>query len=343
MTGLEQHLTSLMTAQAEQAPDDLGLLSRVQAAGARRTRVRRWTALGAVVATVAGVALGASVLTGGKPAADRFTDPTGFLVDGRGLEYRLPFTPSPLPEEYRLGIPDAIRQDGLLVFTWVGKSGHLVVITVGSAAPASFRPGRETVNGAPAQVGCDRERGVCGVSFLRAPGQFVTINTGRTVQEPLALARNLLEQDLVLRPKIVLGLVPAHGCFLSTPRYTGETNLQSTDRRPSSPCPVIVRVVDSDPSPDVELPAGGAPGVSQTRTRTTVGGYSATLYETTQVLKPGDRRTENFPDGTYITWTVVIHLQDGRYLAVEYVPKRNGWNREELDRFVRAIIIPPKG
>ena len=32
-----------------------------------------------------------------KPGLDRFTDPTGFLVDGRDLAVRLPFTPTYLP------------------------------------------------------------------------------------------------------------------------------------------------------------------------------------------------------------------------------------------------------
>ncbi|HTL24529.1 MAG TPA: hypothetical protein VL281_10910, partial [Mycobacteriales bacterium] len=97
MSTLEQDLADVMAAFAEGAPDDLGLLSRVQAGSRRRTRNRRIgaaVALGGLAAAVAVVAVGPVSV---PRAQNRYADPTGFLVDSRDLQLSFPLTPSYLP------------------------------------------------------------------------------------------------------------------------------------------------------------------------------------------------------------------------------------------------------
>jgi hypothetical protein len=42
---------------------------------------------------------------------------------------------------------------------------------------------------------------------------------------------------------------------------------------------------------------------------------------------------------TVVTWEAVLRLPEGRRLVV-VAPAGGGWDRDALDRFVRAIVIP---
>lgn len=336
MTGLEQHLTGLMTAHAEHAPNDVGLLSRVQAASTRRTRVRRFGALGLAVAIVAGVALGASVLTRGKPQADRFTDPTGFLVDGRNRVASFPLTPTylhpRLSERPSLDPYDAEGRYGSATWRFPkvpGTGAPQDTITLLPTPPREF-PGATSVvvAGRPGHQSQDCSALVCTLTWQRGPAQFaqvyVTSASGGAKDEAYRVAAGLVDKPVVVRPALVLGLVPGRGCGMQMPRGLDDGSAY-TSYFGSNRCAVSAAV---EPLDDQAPPPGGKPVV--------LGGRAGTLREDTL-------RTQRngAPVGAPV-WLARFPLAEGRVLLVT-VPRDSGWNRAELDRFVRAIIVPKRG
>ena len=332
MNDLEQHLTDLMTAHAERSPDDLGLLSRVEAASARRTRVRRFGALGLAVAAVAGVALGATVLTGGKPAADRFSDPTGFLVDGRSRVAQFPLTPGylhpRLSEKVSIEPYDAAGRYGSASWWFPkvpGTGTPQDTITVLPSAPQEF-PGATSVqvNGIAGHESKDCGALVCALTWRRGPAQFVQVlvmsASGGAKQEAYAVAAGLVDKPIVAHQVLVLGLVPAADCVLQMPRRFAD-GTTSTSYIGTGPCAFGASVEVAE--------VGLAPRGRAVH----LGGRDGTLNEESM------RGTRNGKRVLVPVWGAAFPLGNGRQLLLT-VPRSGGWNLEELDRFVGAIILP---
>ncbi len=333
MTDHETRLVDLMTARAQDAPDDLGLLSRVQAASARRTRVRRYGALGAALATVAGVALGASVLTDGKPAADRFADPTGFLVDGRGRVAQFPLTPTylhpRLSDQVSLNPLDAEGVYGSATWQFpkvAGTGAPQDMVTVLPSAPKEF-PGATsvTVNGVPGRQSGDCGALTCTITWERDPQQVVQVYvlaaSGGAKEEAYRVAGGLVDRPIVVRQALVLGLVPDGDCVLQMPRGFRD-GTAATSYNGDSRCRVgaVLEAVDTGPA----RPAGEA---------VVLGVRSGTLRETSIT------ETRNGVPTMLPFWSVSFPVGDDRVLEVT-VPRDSGWTRKALDRFVGAIELP---
>jgi hypothetical protein len=316
MTTLEQALTDTFAGLADEAPHDLGLLSRVQAATSRRTRARRLSYVVSSLAAVALVAVGITAMPFGEARADRFTDPTGFLVDNRGAEQRLPFTPTYFPA-------GASRIPQLDVFPTHGEAKYLFggpVVTIRYAESYGItRLSNETsVDGIQAFEQCNAS--VCVLEWYRHPGQHVEISADLPLAELHRIAEGLTDTPLVVKPTVVLGLLPAEGCHLNAPLPNGTTY---NDVDGSAACPVSVEVVPKGGT--VNAPSSGSHSVVASRAR--IGDYDGTLSEL------GDAA------GARAFWYAVLDVPDGRKLVVT-TPSDGRWDRDELDRFVRAIVLP---
>jgi|GEM_PF-6288867 len=311
MTSLDQALTETFAAVAQQAPDDLGLLSRVQVATKRRTRSRRVVVLaGGLAAATAVVAVGLNVLPGGRTHADRFADPTGFLVDNRSAERAFPFTLSYLPAGVT-GDPmlDVYNNYGYAEFEPGG-----VRISY-AAAPGSAKGIATTVDGKPGRLSCGGA-GPCLLSWRRSATTYVTVQTDSTEAETRRIAEGLRDEPIIQKPKVVLGLLPAVGCHLSL------ITSSSTVYNPidgGQACPVSVEVLSRG---DAETSVGPVTVIADPAT---IGGYTGKLVGYASDI-------EQF-------WQATLDLGGGRRLVVR-APQGHGWDRGELDRFVRAIIVP---
>lgn len=338
MSTLEQDLTQAMTRYAEGAPDDLGLLSRVQAGSRRRTRNRRvGLVLGAAAAVVAVVAVTTSPF-GLPKAQSQYADPTGFLVDSRDLALRFPLTPSYLPPGLgdRPPLIEETGHHGSAQYL-LGSSSGVQVAIYHSEKPIAQQGTATTVDGRTATQWCDT-RG-CNLAWQRGPSFYVMVwATGpgsAAAGLPVArqVAESLRDEPIVHRPTLVLGLTPAEGCMLVDPHGL-RTSMNPVDLQGArATCPVTAAVYTTEEA----AAAGFADRVGEP---TSVGGYQGWLQERDSSLpvRRGDPSaapsTETLP-----LWVAVLELRDGRRLAVS-TPRTGGWNREALDRFVRAIIVP---
>jgi len=311
MTSLDQALTETFAGVAQGAPDDFGLLSRVQVATKRRTRSRRVVVLaGGLAAATAVVAVGLNILPGGRTHADRFADPTGFLVDNRSAEKAFPFTPSYLPADVT-GDPmlDVYNNYGYADFVPGG-----VAISY-AAAPGSAKGIATTVDGKPGRLSCGGA-GPCLLSWRRSATVHVTVQTDSTEAETRRIAEGLRDEPIIQKPKIVLGLLPAFGCHLSL------ITSSSTVYNPidgGQACPVSVEVLSRG---DAETSVGPVTVIDDPAT---IGGYTGKLV--------------GYASDTEQFWQATLDLGGGRRLVVR-APQGHGWDRGELDRFVRAIIVP---
>ena len=198
-----------------------------------------------------------------------------------------------------------------------GSAG--VTVTVATSLPAALVPGAEKVEGVLAQVTC-RSHNECSVLWRRPAGEYVTVLLERTggrdqpalfQAEALKVARGLQATPLRQPPTVVLGLLPP-SCRIA--RADPET----------------MALIASGPNPlhlcDVSVSLGKSVEPDGYRFKdATLGGRKARIAE-------GQSGAMRF-------WLVGIALPDGRTLGVQ-VPQGNGWNRAELDRFVRAIVLP---
>ena len=336
MSTLEQDLTEAMAAFAEGAPDDLGLLSRVQAGSRRRTRNRRIGAavgIGALAAAVALVAVGPVSVS---RAQNRYADPTGFLVDSRDLALRFPLTPTylPPPGAYSSPLLEETGHYGTAHYMF-GTSVQYQVYVNHAEQPFDVTGSPTTVHGSPGTRRCDANS--CAVTWQRAPGLFVEVLVSPvTADAPVfaqQVAAGLTDTPIVHRPRLVLGLTPKHGCVLEDPVGL-RTSMNPIDLpEAAATCPVEVSVL----SPQEAAQNGYRDGVGQ---RVHVGGYAGWLQE----LDPGTNETRGDPTVTQRyahQWLAVLELQDGRRLVV-LTPRTGGWNRTELDRFVKAVIVPAR-
>jgi hypothetical protein len=333
MSTLEQDLADVMASFAEGAPDDLGLLSRVQAGSRRRTRDRRIGAavgIGALAAAVAVVAVGPVSV---PHAQNRYADPTGFLVDSRDLELRFPLAPGFLPDGLD---PDPQLEEtghyGTASYQFGGRSGLQLRISHYDTAPP-VRGAAATVDGKPAALSCSEI--ACSLAWQRREGLYVVVSVTAPGGDPTRLAQQVAEgltdTPIVHRPRLVLGLTPAKGCLLNDP--VGLRTLLNPVDLPedAATCPVDVSVLTKQ-----EAAQGGyADGVGEP---VHVGGYPGWLQE----LDPGVNETHGDPAVVQRfahQWLAVLQLRDGRRLVV-LTPRTGGWDRDELDRFVRAIVVP---
>jgi hypothetical protein len=320
MSTLEQDLADVMASFAEGAPDDLGLLSRVQAGSRRRTRNRRVGAavgIGAVAAAVAVVAVGPVSI---PRAQNRYADPTGFLVDSRDLELRFPLTPSFLPPG--LDVTPRLEETGhygTASYLLGGQGGVQVRVSHYETQPA-VRGAETTVDGEPAAISCTDTQ--CSLGWQRRPGLYVVVAVNAPGGDPSSLAHQVAEglrdEPIVHRPRLVLGLTPAKGCLLNDPVGLSTTMNPVDLAGTRQACPVSAAVY----RPDELGQAGFAEGTGKA---TTVGGYDGWLSE----------------QGRPATWVAVLELRDGRRLVVQ-TPSSAPWNRAALDRFVRAVIVPAR-
>ena len=311
MTSIEQVLADIYAAVALEAPDDLGLLSRVQVASLRRSRSRHLGAVVVALTAVTAVAVGASVLPGGTSHANRFADPTGFLVDNRDAASTFPLTPSYLPS----GAKMAPQLD---VYTNYGEANYLDVgVDIRYASTPSGVTGTPTTfGGKPGQLSCPRPGDACRLSWQRSPGTYVTVQSDLSEAETRRIAQGLRDQPIVQKPKIVFGLLPATGCHL-TQIIPNSTVYNPIDG--GQACPVSVQVLQRN---EPEHPVGPSQVIERSAS---IGGYSGKL------IAQQDQARQY--------WQAILALPDGRRLVVN-TPQGHGWNRNELDRFVRAIIVP---
>jgi hypothetical protein len=333
MSTLEQDLADVMAAFAEGAPDDLGLLTRVQAGSRRRTRNRRIGAavgIGALAAAVAVVAVGPVSV---PRAQNRYADPTGFLVDSRDLALRFPLTPSYLPpglaptplleETGHFGTAEYLRGDG---------ARHQVYVSHAERAyPADGSP--TAVSGRPATQKCDDNQ--CSLTWQRAPELFVMVVVTPATSDTAAIAHQVAEgltdTPVVHRPLLVLGLTPAKGCVLNDPVGLS-TSMNPIDLPDdAATCPVNASVHSKEEAAQAGFPDAAGE-------RVTVGGYAGWLQERDPVVNETHGDAAVTPTASH-QWLAVLELRDGRRLVV-LTPRTGGWDREELDRFVRAIIVP---
>lgn len=316
MTTLEQALTDTFAGLADEAPHDLGLLSRVQAATSRRTRARRLSYVVSSLAAVALVAVGLTAMPFGEAKADRFTDPTGFLVDNRGAEQRFPFTPSYLPSTVTGSVSlDVYERYGDA--RYVGGAQLFLSFRLDSDQQALGDP--VTVNGRPGVARC--AGGSCYVEWQRKPQQYVTVASSSLSQEEvLRIAEGLKDDPMVQRPRIVVGLLPPDGCHLN-PVQPDVTSFNPVDSQKT--CPVVVQLAATG---STVPPTGNAATVLESSAR--IGGYTGKLSELVDASLGG----RHF-------FYAELAVPDGRTLVVT-TPSDGRWDRDELDRFVRAIVLP---
>lgn len=309
MSAVEQDLTQVLHAYAELAPDDLGLLSRVQVASSRRRRRRGIAVVVAAVASVVAVAAGV-VSVPHREASDRFADPTGFLVDGRESYPKLPVSPSFLPPG-TTGKADVYGNGTYGEARWI--LGTPVTLQVSAEKSSLDR--------------CDARE--CALNVEHRPGQWVMVNvlTVTTGDDARALAQQVLDglRDEVLedRPEVLLGLVPAGDCRpqQGVLRSTSISPSGPPERMASSPCFAGVQLFGPD---EADRPRDG------NGEEVVLGGYEGWLVET-DIRRAGGLLVPG--------WNAVLKTRDGGRLLVS-TPRVNGWDREELDRFVRAVILP---
>jgi hypothetical protein len=333
MSTLEQDLTQAMAAFAEGAPDDLGLLSRVQAGSRRRTRNRRIgvaVGIGALAAAVAVVAVGPVSV---PRAQNRYADPTGFLVDSRDLELRFPLTPTYLPPgQYSSPVLEETGHYGSAEYLLGNSVRYQVYVNHAEHAfPSLGSP--TTVSGKPGTRACDANS--CSVTWQRTSRMFVLVVVSPASPEAGVFAQQvadgLTDTPIVHHPRLVLGLTPKQGCLLDDPIGL-RTSMNPVDLPDdAATCPVAASLLTKEEAAQ----NGYHDGVGQP---VHVGGYPGWL----QQLDPGINETRGDP--TVVQryahqWQAVLELQDGRRLVV-LTPRTGGWDRDELDRFVKAIIVP---
>jgi hypothetical protein len=98
-------------------------------------------------------------------------------------------------------------------------------------------------------------------------------------------------------------------------------------------CPVEASVYTTQDATE----AGYADAVGEP---VTVGGYPGWLQERDPVVNETHGDAAVTPVTSH-QWLAVLRLRDGRRLVV-VTPRTGGWDRTELDRFVRAIIVPTR-
>lgn len=325
MSSLEQDLTELFTTVAGQAPDDPALLGKVRA-GTRRRALRRRT--GAALAAVAVLAGGALVATSlpSRGTASRYADPSGFLVDGRGLSLTFPLSPSYLPAGLAARTPRLRASGGVDEASWdcgvcMAPMPAQVVVYVGSSPDVLGPPGSPTTVGPrPASVTCLSSDRRCDLSWKRAPGQYVRVqgvNQAASIAALRRVAEGLRNEPVVHRPRLVLGLVPRAGCRLES----------ATDRRTElvgdsleTACNVRVDLLTPQDLASGQHHDGEGEPV-------TLGGHRGFL------------RTSNQGLSVAPSLEALLDAGGGSHLLVT-VPDGHGWDRIELDRFVAAIGLP---
>lgn len=311
MSALEEDLTSMMTTYADGAPHDFGLLSRVQAQSARRTRARRLGVV-ATAAGLAGVLVVASQLTPShRSSLSVATDPSAFFTSGTELEIRFPFTvPSPPP-----GNKLITAGEGQVTLSYTSNDTSLEVsvgrhpVVTPLEAPANRSTA--TVHGRPATVDC--APGVCHVSWRAATGENVLLSLrdyGASAPRPAALGRaqELQHREQVVRPVLAPGLVPK-GCALAF------ADADSTLLYGEPQCDVAVTLATAT------VRHRGRP--------VTIAGYR------------GDYRDRGAVGSDMATPADLVELDlgSGRLLELR-LPDGAPWNDSLLEAFVKAVRLP---
>ena len=196
-------------------------------------------------------------------------------------------------------------------------------------APREFpRATSVRVNGLPGRQSGDCSTLTCTLTWQRRPGQvlqvFVRAASGGAKEEVYKVAAGLVDRPIVVKQVLVLGLVPDADCILQMPRSFSD-GTASTSYVGESPCGFGASV--EPVGVGSALPGGRA---------VVLGDRAGTLQEITR------RETHNGVPMQIRMWAARFPLGDSRVLLLG-VPRDGGWTMPELDRFVRAIIVPRKG
>lgn len=361
MSTLEHEIAAALHGGADKAPDDLGLLGRVQAVSRLRARRRRLAGVTCAVLAVSGIGVGVGLREPARTPVPPSVEPTaaptpagGFLVDGSELARRirvsagyLPPELDPTPQLYTVELDGYGEASWFMGATKAITDPPQVVLKVSRHRPADLPRGEHVdVLGVAGERVCSGAAGArdavqtpdkeCTVSWKKSPQEWVTVRVtsyfGATGPIAERIAGGVRDEDMVVRPFIVLGLVP-RGCVLRQPQRDA-TVLESPDGG-SSPCDVDVHLVAP----------GDVPFVMVKGDPVTLGGYRGVLgHETLTSSFQGSHPVGVAPPAATTTSRDVIEMSldigDGRRLVVTVadVPQ---WSTAELDRFVGAIVLPP--
>jgi hypothetical protein len=230
MNALEQELTDGFARIAQDAPHDLGLLSRVQARMSRRRRGRRYAAAFVAAAVVGVVAVAASVLPGPHKAALKYDkSPEAYFV-AHTTDLTFPFTPTTLTPGAKMPPVVTVAEGGRLRLVWYPDGNGTqddLDIAVSSAAmsedPQHLSGGVEhqvvTVRGEQGLLACSDIYN-CALSWHDAQGSFVRIvYLGSSLEQAtarlLAVAEGLQVKPHATRLMLRVGLIPT-GCTVKS-------------------------------------------------------------------------------------------------------------------------------
>lgn len=231
MSALEQDLRATLAAVAEEAPSDLGLLSRVSSRALHRSRVRSIAAATAVAGGVAAAVVAMSLHGGRSSTLDYAHDPGSFFVAGPG-PVSFPLTPGYLP-------PGIEAQPAVLERTPAGSSltywpqdggvqGNLQVVV--SASRPGVEPQRQSttrptthtgvsVHGRPGVLSCDLAAITCRLTYQQGDGHWVRVDragdrAATVAGETIAVADGLRDAPLQPTGQLRVGKAP-RGCSVS--------------------------------------------------------------------------------------------------------------------------------
>jgi len=314
-----------LQAVADEAPHDLGLLSRVQVRSRRRARVRRIGALSGVAAAVALVVAGVTLLPGGARSSVRYTTPPDeFFMSGKALDLRFPWVVQ--------GLPNGLTQDEVVLgrtvdttsATWTrGGSGGEVALSI-TTGPRDLhgmldQPTKVTAvtvrNHDDGRLAC--RPGTCELSWQERPGEWLDVyrdlGTAADASIPtLTVAAHLVRHEVVRHQALVMGAVPV-GCRI------GFVDAHSTLLTGSGVCERAAAVVYTGTIP-----------TNLHGKAVDIAGHQGILLTQRGVLgNASDQKA----------FRAELHLDRGRVLEV-LVPADHGWNEQLLRYFVEHLTLP---